>query len=87
MLNMIVGLSLGLVLFLCAITAYAIGLKHGRALAKGNIPEVRLNPVKATIQAVEQRSQKKEAAKVTDELSDMLNYDISAALDAVKKER
>ena len=52
--QLIIGLALGLTLFLCTIKAYTIGLKHGRELSKGNIPKVEVptpSPLRAILDA------------------------------------
>jgi hypothetical protein len=38
MVNIILGLCVGIVLFLCCIKSYILGLKHGKQLANKEIP-------------------------------------------------
>jgi hypothetical protein len=85
--DILIGLSLGLVLFLCTISAYITGVEHGRELSKGNVPKLNLNPVKAITKAVEQHKEEKKVDELTQELTTIMNYTKESALEAVKKER
>lgn len=40
----LIGLVFGLIFFIACIKAYAIGLKHGKQIACGNVPEVKIMP-------------------------------------------
>ena len=82
--NILIGLAVGLVFFIATISAYTIGLKHGKLIQQGNIPKVNLNPVKAAYEAVEQHEQKKEEAKEAEELADIMSYSVESALKAIK---
>lgn len=87
MFELIASLIIGLFLFVCTITAYCIGIQHGRELTKGNVPKINLNPVKPIIKAVEAHEEKKKAETLVDELTEALSYSKESALAAVKKER
>ena len=52
MLDIIVGLVIGFVFFVATVAAYAVGVKHGRVIAEGRIPE--MNPVKAVVEQVQE---------------------------------
>lgn len=80
----ILGLITGLVFFIATMTAYTVGLKHGKQLAKGNIPKVNLNPVKAVVEVIEQ---KKEEKKADTELEDIMSATREGMLEAIKKAR
>jgi hypothetical protein len=80
--NILIGLIIGLVFFIATITAYTIGLKHGKLLSNNLTPKIELNPLKPILQAVEQ---KKEEAKATGELTDIMDYSRETALEAIKK--
>ena len=83
----LIGLGVGLVFFLCTITAYTLGLRHGRELTKGNIPKLSINPIPSIVRAVEKREEKKKAKELGEELADVMSYSKESALEAVKKER
>jgi len=83
----LIGLSLGAVLFIATITAYTLGLRHGRELSKGIMPRLELNPVKPILKAVERVKEEKKAKELGEELADVMSYSKESALEAVKKER
>ena len=83
----LIGLSLGAAIFLCTITAYTLGLRHGRELTKGNIPKLSINPIPSIVRAVEKREEEKKAKELGEELADVMSYSKESALEAVKKER
>ena len=85
--NELIGLSLGAVIFIITITAYTLGLRHGRELAKGNIPKLSINPIPSIVRAVEKREEEKRAKELGEELADVMSYSKESALEAVKKER
>ena len=87
MTELIIGLCAGLVLFLCTIKAYTLGIRHGRELAKGNIPKLSINPIPSIVRAVEKREEEKKAKELGEELVDVMSYSKESALEAVKKER
>jgi len=83
----LIGLGVGLVFFLCTITAYTLGLRHGRELAKGITPRLELNPIKPILKAVERVKEEKKVKELGEELADVMSYSRESALEAVKKER
>ena len=83
----LIGLSLGAVLFIITITAYTLGLRHGRELAKGITPRLELNPIKPILKAVERVREEKKAKELGEELADVMSYSKESALEAVKRER
>lgn len=82
--ELIVGLCVGVVFFLCTISAYILGLGHGKQLGNNKVPVINLNPVKAII---EQAKGEKEEKKIDDELTDIMEYSRESALEAIKKAR
>lgn len=79
--NIILSATLIVAFFLC-IGAYCLGLKHGKLLSNNQIPKIELNPLKPILQAVEQ---KKEEAKATGELTDIMDCSRETMLEAIKK--
>jgi len=72
--QLILGLSLGLIFFLCTIYAYTTGLKHGKQLSNNNIPQLNINPVKAYKEHKEEKEVKKEVDKYTQGWQNILAY-------------
>jgi len=58
---MIEGLISGLILFLCTITAYILGIKQGKALGRGNTPKGVIESIKGDIKG---RKEVKEVEKI-----------------------
>ena len=85
--NELIGLSLGAVIFIATITAYTLGLRHGRELAKGIMPRLELNPIKPILKAVERVKEENKAKELGEELADVMSYTKESALKAVKEER
>ena len=85
--NELIGLCLGAILFLCSITVYTLGLRHGRELSKGIMPRLSINPIPSIVRAVEKREEEKRAKELGEELADVMSYSKESALEAVKKER
>ena len=83
----LIGLSLGAVIFIITITAYTLGIKHGRELSKGITPRLELNPIKPILKAVERVKEEKKAKELGEELADVMSYTKESALKAVKEER
>jgi hypothetical protein len=69
-----------------SVSAYILGLKHGKSISDGKVPIMNINPVKTVIQKVEEHKDKKEADKLSDELIDIMNYSRESALDSIKKD-
>ena len=78
------SMAIGLCFFITCITAYTIGLKHGKAIQNGITPKVNLNPVKAITEAIEQHEQKKEEKETEAQLADVFSYSRESALKAIK---
>jgi len=87
MIELLIGLSLGAVLFIATVTAYTLGLRHGRELTKGITPRLELNPIKPILKAVERVREEKKVKELGEELADVMSYSKESALEAVKKER
>ena len=83
----LIGLSLGAVLFIATVTAYTLGLRHGRELSKGIMPKLSINPIPSIVRAVEKREEEKKAKELGEELADVMSYSKESALEAVKKDR
>jgi hypothetical protein len=73
--ELILGLSLGLVLFLCTIIAYTTGLKHGKMLGNAVVPKIEINPVKAVKQHIEAKEEKKQQDLAAEGWANILSYD------------
>lgn len=71
--------------FMC-ISAYALGLSHGKQLSEGRVPKVDLNPVRAVTKAVERHEKKQEEKKADNDLNEIMSYNLNTALSAIKKE-
>jgi hypothetical protein len=67
-----------------------MGFKHGKEFAKGNIPTIKLNPVKPLLEAIENIKTKVKADskvdKVEADLIDIMSYTKESALEFMKKE-
>lgn len=61
--NQLIGLAEGLVLFLCLLIAYITGIKHGKQISQGIVPNVNLNPVKAIVKIKEDKKLREEQDK------------------------
>ena len=80
----IISLSIGALFFICTLSAYILGLRHGKTLASGNIPKLQLNPIQAIIERVDAKKEAEEAKKIEDELATVMGYSAEAALLAAK---
>jgi len=83
----LIGLSLGLVIFIITITTYTLGIRHGRELAKGITPRLSINPVKPILKAVERVKEENKAKELGGELADVMSMTKESMLKAVKEER
>jgi len=72
--EILIGLGIGLVLFLCTIKAYTLGIKHGKQLISNSVPDVNLNPVKSFKQYVQDKETKKEDDLITEGLNNIFSY-------------
>jgi hypothetical protein len=83
--NLILAGTLVLAFFM-SVSAFIWGIRIGKTLAEGKIPQVQINPVRMAIKAVEQHEQKKEEEKLQDELTDIMGATRESMLNAIKKE-
>lgn len=72
--NLVVGLVAGLILFLCSIKAYTLGIAHGKQLSQATVPKVNLNPVKAIQEAKTAKEEKKQADLIAEGWNNILSY-------------
>ena len=79
MVEIFVGLGIGLVFFIAVLSAYMTGIRHGKCLAEGNIKEMKL----PSILPVMNREKKEE--QPVNALDDILSYSIDTALNAIRK--
>jgi hypothetical protein len=82
--NLIIAAIL-IVAFFMSISAYILGLKHGKQLSNNIIPSVNLNPTKPIIEAVKIHKENKVAESLQNELTDIMNADRDTMLNAIKK--
>ena len=87
MIELSIGIVVGLLIFCCTIVAYAKGVESGMDMFAGKAPKLNLNPVKAITKAVEQHKEEKEEKALTDDLTAAMGYSKESALEAVKKDR
>jgi len=66
MIYIILGTIYGLFLFLCSISSYVLGLKHGKQLSEKIIPTLN-NPIKEVIQHFEAKKEENEIKSVIGE--------------------
>lgn len=74
MIYILVGTANGLLLFLCVLKAYALGLRHGKELIKGNAPTIKLNPIQAIREHAEAKENKKQNDLIAEGLQNLMNY-------------
>jgi dihydropteroate synthase len=79
--NILIGLLIGGLFFIATITAYTLGLKHGKQLSNAVIPQVNINPIKPIVEAIEQKKEEKEAEVLTN----IFEYTSETAMQAIKK--
>jgi hypothetical protein len=82
--ELIIGLCIGIVLFICCVKAYLMGLSHGKTISKGETPIMDINPIKTVINKVEQHKQSNEQDQMMDELDTLMNFNQGKALEAIK---
>lgn len=56
--DLLIAIILIVAFFMC-IKAYTLGFKHGKEVSKGNTPVVKINPVQAVKQHIEDKEEKK----------------------------
>jgi hypothetical protein len=71
-LEIILGLVCGLVFFIATIVAYSFGVKHGRIVKDGGVPNV--NPVSVYKDVLESKESKKQMDLFSDGLNNILNF-------------
>lgn len=72
---MILGLVTGLVLFLCTILAYILGIKHGKQLSQSSVPKLNINPVQVYKEHKTAKEEKAQQDKIQQGWENILNYD------------
>lgn len=68
----LVSILLGLIFFIATVTAYSLGIKHGRIVRNDGVPNV--NPVKAVQQIKQDKEIKKQMDLFTEGLNNILSY-------------
>ena len=72
--EMFLGLLIGAVFFIATITAYSLGVKHGRIVKNDGVPNVNINPIK-TYQTVKANAEaKKQMDLFTQGINNVLNF-------------
>ena len=69
---LVIGLLAGVVFFVCTISAYVLGIKHGKSIKHGGVPN--LNPIKAHKEKKNQEVLKQEMDKFSEGLQNLLNF-------------
>lgn len=70
--DIILGLAIGLVFFIATITAYIIGIKHGRTIKADGVPNI--NPIKAVMDVKQDIDTKKQVDLFSEGLNNILNF-------------
>jgi hypothetical protein len=70
--NIIIGLVSGLVFFLCLVSTYLMGLKHGKLLEKKIVPTI--NPVTSLKEYVNKREADKKIDTALEGMNELMNY-------------
>jgi hypothetical protein len=73
--------------FLICISAYSLGVKHGRQVRNDSVPRIDINPIKAINNAAETAKAKKEQEEQAEELDKVFSLSREDMLKAVKDER
>ena len=74
LIEIFIGLGAGLVLFLCTIKAYTLGLKHGKQLGNATIPTMDINPVKAYTEHMQAKEEKKQHDFIEEGINNIMSY-------------
>jgi hypothetical protein len=71
---MVMALSMifGLIMFLATVSAYSIGVRHGRVVKDGGIPNI--NPIRVISNVKAEAETKKEMDKFTQGLHNIMSY-------------
>jgi hypothetical protein len=80
----IMGILAGLFMFIICITAYTLGLKHGKQLSNKEIPKINLNPIQSITEVVEGYREKKKVEEAEEELEDIMSASREGMLKSVK---
>jgi uncharacterized membrane protein len=83
--NIILAAILIVAFFMC-ISAYFLGLKHGKQLGNNQIPNINLNPTKPIFEAIQRNENKKKQDELMDELTDIMSADKESMLKALKED-
>lgn len=75
-----------IVCFLLIVAAYALGVRHGRAVSHNSIPTAP-NPVKAVERAVDEAKAKQKQEEFMSELDSVMNISVEDMLKAVEQDR
>jgi hypothetical protein len=70
--------------FLMCVSAYLLGVKHGKCMSKGNVPP---QPIKAVTDPIQRRLEEIKEEPMLDAIQNILSYDGSVALDHIKKQQ
>lgn len=84
MYNLILSATLVVAFFMC-VSAYCLGLRHGKQLSNGKVPEVKLNPVKTVTEALKEVKQAKIQDKLNEELTDIMGVTKESMLESIKR--
>ena len=81
--NLIITALLISAFFMC-ITAYLMGVRHGKSINKGNVPS---NPIKTVVDTVKTIVADKETNTIDEGIQNIMAYDVDVAIDHIKKGR
>jgi hypothetical protein len=70
--EILIGVFVGLLFFICTITAYIFGIKHGRTIKNDGVPNI--NPVKAYKVVKNDIKQDKQLDLFAEGLNNILSY-------------
>jgi hypothetical protein len=66
------------------ISAYLLGVKHGKCMSKGNVPP---QPIKAIVEPIKAKIEDKENEPIINAIQNIMSYDASVAMQAVKQKQ
>jgi hypothetical protein len=81
--NLIIAGILILAFFMC-ISAYLLGVKHGKCMSKGNVPP---QPIKAVTDPIQRRLEEIKEEPMLDAIQNIMSYDANVAMQAVKQKQ
>ena len=85
MIYTIIIIALLITAFYLCIGCFIYGVKCGKQIQHGNIPQPIKIPVKMAIEAVERHEKNKKVEEVDNDLSSIMNYSMDTALEAIKR--